>query len=458
MHEKLNITILPMVIGAFAAALDNNVLNICLPLLVKEFQIDMGMAQFVSSSYVFAICSLLLFFAYISSAVGRKYIFSIGVTVFSFSSLAAAFSSNIYVLIILRIAQGIGAAMFMANGMALINSHFADNVKGRAFGIIFTATSVASIVGPIIGGAIATLWGWRTNFLLIAPLGIAAALLATKFLQKENKHAISSFDIKGTVSSIVFVLLFFAGFLILKSRGGFMPIVLLAASLACLWFFIRAEKIAPNPVMQTSVFSQKVFVIANLQAGLVFAIMMAVGIILPVYIQESLGYIATYSGFVLSFMAMSTFAVSYYGGFMADKSGTHRIVSLGVVLVLIGMIGLGCAVYFGLKWLLFIGNIFVGGGIGFFNPANNKLVMMSVPREYAATAASINVLLRNAGIAVGTTISGMSYGLFLTLSSKPAVSALLSISIFIAVSVLILASNLSRKNNTIESTNYSHQR
>ncbi|GAB6153043.1 hypothetical protein JCM17380_17930 [Desulfosporosinus burensis] len=72
MKDKLSIAILPMALGAFSAALDNNVLNICLPLLAKEFETDLGTVQFVSSSYVFAICSLLLFFAYLSHRLAEN--------------------------------------------------------------------------------------------------------------------------------------------------------------------------------------------------------------------------------------------------------------------------------------------------------------------------------------------------------------------------------------------------
>ncbi|NLI11281.1 hypothetical protein [Pelotomaculum propionicicum] len=70
MNDRINLTILPMGLAAFSAALDNNVLNVCLPIIAGEFNTDIGKVQFVSSSYVFTICSLLLFFAYVSSAAG----------------------------------------------------------------------------------------------------------------------------------------------------------------------------------------------------------------------------------------------------------------------------------------------------------------------------------------------------------------------------------------------------
>jgi len=407
MKDKLSVAILPMALGAFSAALDNNVLNICLPLLAKEFETDLGTVQFVSSSYVFAICSLLLFFAYLSASIGRKYVFSMGVTLFSLGSLAAAFSPNIFMLILFRIIQGMGAAMFMANGMALINSHFSNEVKGRAFGIIFTATSVASIIGPVVGGVIATIWGWRAIFFLIAPIGALAGGLALKLLDKEDQKTMTSFDLIGSVLSILGVFALFSCFYLVKSRYPLLALVALAGAVALFFFFRNSQRGNSNPVLNPKIWDQKNFRQANIQSGLIFAIMMAVSVVLPSYFHDVFGYSSAYSGMVLATMAVSIVGVSYYSGFLADKLGTQKITSMGITLVLIGMMTLLIGVYVKLNWILIMGNLILGAGIGVFNPANNKMIMQSVPNEFAAMAASINVLSRNAGIAIGFALSGI---------------------------------------------------
>jgi MFS family permease len=270
LNERINLTILPMVLAAFSAALDNNVLNVCLPILAVDFSTDIGKVQFVSSAYVFTICSMLLIFAYISSAAGRKYIFSAGVGIFAFGSLAAAFSTSVPGLIIFRIVQGIGAAMFMANGMALIHSHFCDKVKGRAFGLMFTATSIASIIGPVAGGMVAAYWGWRAIFLLMVPLGIISAVLALVLLQKEKRVPMKSFDVKGMASCISFALLFFISFLFLQNNDIKLYIFSIIGSLGMLYLFIRVQKNASNPIVNIDIFSKKIILRANIQAGIIF--------------------------------------------------------------------------------------------------------------------------------------------------------------------------------------------
>lgn len=437
MKDKLSVAIVPMALGAFSAALDNNVLNICLPILAKEFETDLGTVQFVSSSYVFAICSLLLFFAYLSASIGRKYVFSIGVTLFSLGSLAAAFSPNIFMLILFRIIQGMGAAMFMANGMALINSHFSNEVKGRAFGIIFTATSVASIIGPVVGGVIATLWGWRAIFFLITPIGALAGVLALKLLDKEDQKPITSFDLIGSVLSILGVFALFSCFYLVKSRYPLLALVALAGAVALFFFFRNSQRGNSNPVLNPKIWDQKNFRQANMQSGLIFAIMMAVSVVLPFYFHDVFGYSSAYSGMVLATMALSIVAVSYYSGFLADKLGTRKITSMGIMLVLIGMMTLLIGVYVKLNWILIMGNLILGTGIGVFNPANNKMIMQSVPNEFAAMAASINVLSRNAGIAIGIALSGIGYSAFISFHLQPEIAASCILSLFLILNVFV---------------------
>lgn len=451
MNERINLTILPMVLAAFSAALDNNVLNVCLPILAVDFSTDIGKVQFVSSAYVFTICSMLLIFAYISSAAGRKYIFSAGVGIFAFGSLAAAFSTSVPGLIIFRIVQGIGAAMFMANGMALIHSHFCDKVKGRAFGLMFTATSIASIIGPVAGGMVAAYWGWRAIFLLMVPLGIISAVLALVLLQKEKRVPMKSFDVKGMASCISFALLFFISFLFLQNNDIKLYIFSIIGSLGMLYLFIRVQKNASNPIVNIDIFSKKIILRANIQAGIIFSIMIGVGVVLPVYIHDTLKYTASYSGIVLAFMAGSIFALSYIGGYLADKSGPHRIVAIGTMFVFAGMLVLGCSIYFTVKAMLFVGNVLLGAGIGLFNPANNKIVMVSAPMRLSATAASINVLSRNAGIAIGTTAAGLSYTLFMKLGYGTIMSAFFCLFLFVLLSMIVLITQLSGRETVPDS-------
>ena len=433
---------LPMSLGAFCAALDNNILSVCLPSIIKEFHSDPGMGQFVSSSYTFAICGLLLTFGYFSSSFGRMRVFAIGTLTFATSSLLSVFGPNIAVLIALRIIQGVGAAMFMANGMALVNTHFGPEVRGRAFGILATAGAVASILGPIVGGFIASRWGWRVDFLLLVALGLTAAFTAIKLLAPEAignwRKTLSLFDYTGALLSILSVLLLVGSLFALRSHLWILFAALLVATAISGLVFIRQQMRSANPILHADVLTNKIFVNGNVMALIIFAIMMGISTTLPLYLA-SRNISTDTAGFLLSFQAIPIFAISFMAGWLADHYSA-RVVSLsGSAIVLAGVVVLAIAFPLNVIYMAAIGNAVLGIGIGFFNPSNQKIVMSSVDNRHASVAASTNVLFRNLGVATGTALAGIIFGVFEGLGNNspisPGVGTLL---FFIALAVILV--------------------
>ncbi|WP_291299616.1 MFS transporter [Desulfosporosinus sp. BICA1-9] len=153
--------------------------------------------------------------------------------------------------------------------------------------------------------------------------------------------------------------------------------------------------------------------------------------------HDVFGYSSAYSGMVLATMALSIVAVSYYSGFLADKLGTQKITSMGIMLMLIGMMTLLIGVYVKLNWILIMGNLILGAGVGIFNPANNKMIMQSVPNEFAAMAASINVLSRNAGIAIGIALSGIGYSALISFHLPPDMAAASVLGLFLILNIFV---------------------
>lgn len=406
---------LPMSLGAFCAALDNNILSVCLPSIIKEFGSDPGMGQFVSSSYTFAICGLLLTFGYFSADFGRKRVFAVGTLTFATSSLLSVFAPNISILIALRVVQGVGAAMFMANGMALVNTHFSHEFRGRAFGILATAGAVASILGPIVGGFIAAQWGWRVDFLLLMALGITAAMSALKLLAREPvgnwRGKLSRFDYSGAALSILAVLLLVGSLFALSSHLWVVFALLFAGAAATAVIFVKQQMHSANPILHADVLGNRTFLNGNFMAFTIFAIMMGVGTTLPLYLAGR-GISASTAGILLSFQAIPIFAISFFTGMLADRHSARVVSLIGTAVVLAGVVGLAWAFHLNALYGAAIGNAVLGVGIGFFNPSNQKIVMSSVDNCHASVAASTNVLFRNLGVATGTALAGILFGIF----------------------------------------------
>ena len=211
MNERINLTILPMVLAAFSAALDNNVLNVCLPILAVDFSTDIGKVQFVSSAYVFTICSMLLIFAYISSAAGRKYIFSAGVGILPWQ-LGGGLFHQCPGPDHFQDCSGDRRAMFMANGMALIHSHFCDKVKAEPLGLC-----LQQLRSPVSSARSRAVWlphtGAGEQFFINGSSGYHLCSTGPSFTAERKRVPMKSFDVKGMASCISFALLFLLVFI-----------------------------------------------------------------------------------------------------------------------------------------------------------------------------------------------------------------------------------------------------
>ncbi|MFA5451877.1 MAG: MFS transporter [Dehalococcoidales bacterium] len=405
-----------MSLGAFAASLDNNVLNVALPAIIRDLEIDAGTGQFIVSSYTFAIVALLLIFGALSINFGRKRVFAIGTLIFSLSSLVAALAPNELILVASRIIQGMGAAMFMANGMALVSSNFEKNNWGKAFGILATAGAIASIVGPLVGSAIASFWNWRFIFLLVVILGLLASVTANKLLEDhpagDYKTALTRFDYKGSLLSIVAVIILVSSFSFLSSNSWFLFALLLVLFFIIGKIFISHQLRTRNALLPVQAIKNKSFLQGNTMAMIVFALMMGIGIILPLHLDNAFTSTLITAGFLITLQAIPIFAFSFVAGFLADKYSANNVAFGGCSAIFLGITLLATALHFELTILMAIASIIVGIGIGLFNPSNNKVVMSCVEIKYSSIAASVNVLFRNIGIALGTALAGILYSFF----------------------------------------------
>jgi|GEM_PF-2267012 len=403
----------PMALGAFGATLDNNIINTCLPAIVKELDCGVAQGQFIASLYTFTICSLILFFAYVSIYAGRRRMFSLGVLLFSVSSFWAAVSATLNWILSARIMQGVGAAMFMSNGMALINSSFDNSHKGRAFGIQATAIAVASISGPALGAVVASRYGWQANFIILSIAVLPAAFLARVLLDEEQHESrdsfMKNFDFAGTVYSVAAVLILVVSFAFLRNRQWQYFLLLIMVDIF-LWFsFLKRETAAAKPVLNVAAMNNAVFIKNNILAFIVYAIMMGVSVITPIYLVQRLGIRLDGVGVIMSFSAVATFLVTFISGTMADKKSPELVLLLGKLMITGALMILMLGFYRGSIPVISAANVLFGFGIGFFNPPNNKVIMLSVDKKHSATAASINVLVRNIGISVGIALSGIMY-------------------------------------------------
>lgn len=148
----------------FMSTLDGSIVNIALPVLVKELALPVAQVEWVTTGYLMAICSVILFFGKLGDIAGKIKMFKLGMVVFTIGSLLCGLSHSLPLLIASRVVQAVGASMTMANSQGIVTDIFPSTERGKALGLIGTFVSLGSIAGPSLGGIIVSSMGWEYIF------------------------------------------------------------------------------------------------------------------------------------------------------------------------------------------------------------------------------------------------------------------------------------------------------
>lgn len=191
-------TLITVAVSAMMATMDASITNIAFPVLSRVFKADVSVVMWVSVAFVLVSTSSMLIIGKIGDMVGRKRIFLLGIAVFTLGLLACALADSIGQLIFFRTFQAVGAAMTISCGAAIVTEAFPANEVGKGLGSLGVSVSLGFIAGPVIGGPLLDFLDWRAIFYVRIPLGLAAFLMATLFLDKDQpRHGKFDLDLRG---------------------------------------------------------------------------------------------------------------------------------------------------------------------------------------------------------------------------------------------------------------------
>ncbi len=164
-------------LGALLAAIDSSIVILALPSIMNDLATNMVTALWVLMGYILMNTIFLIIFGRLADLFGRVRMYNLGFLAFTACSVLCAFAHSGLELVIFRLLQGIGGAMLMANGMALITEVFPPDERGRAMGINSVTWALGSIIGPVLGGLILSVASWRLIFLINLPVGVVATVV-----------------------------------------------------------------------------------------------------------------------------------------------------------------------------------------------------------------------------------------------------------------------------------------
>ncbi len=317
-------------------------------------------------------------------------------------SLLGTAVASLPALIAARVLMAAGGALVVPCAFAVLRSEVPPALRGRAFGGFGAAMSAAAAVGPLLGGALVGVFGWRAVFLAALPLVAASAFLARFPARRAEAGPAPRFDWAGTLLLTAGLVALVVG---LKAQAARWP--LLAGGAALLLTFGMWERRAPAPVVDLRLFRQSAFSAGAAIVALQNLAMYALLFQLPLYFQRLHGATSAAMGRTLLVMMGAMVVLSALGGRLADRLGARVTTLAGTSLSLGGLAGLGVglaamrAPIEAAPWL-----VLLGAGFGLANAPSQAAAMGAVPRAQGGAAGGAISTLRYLGGVAGIAVLG----------------------------------------------------
>src|SRR5947208_6394960 len=393
----------------FMIMLDNTIVNVALPAIKSDLGIGTSELEWVVTAYALTFAVLLLTGGKLGDLYGRRLIFTIGLVVFTLSSLACGLSSSATELIAARAVQGVGSALMMPATLSIISATFAARERGTAIGIWAGVSAMALAIGPLLGGVITEHISWNWIFYVNVPIGILG-VVASIVVVPESKDTSreQKLDLPGLLSSSIGLLaLVYA--LIEAHKYGWTSgtiIGLFAIAAAALAAFVLLEQRQRLPMLDLSLFRNGTFTGANLVAILVTLAMFGIFVFFPIYMQRYLGWSPIQAGAALLPWTILIVIFAPIAGKLSDRVGSRWLMAAGMTTV-----GLCCVVLSTVSvgssfWRLLPGFILGGLGMSFVMTPMSAAVMGAAPAEKAGVASGVLNTFRQVGVALGIAIMG----------------------------------------------------
>ncbi len=405
--------LLTLCLAVLVAQIDTAVVNLGTHRIGAYFHASVGALQWVVDAYNLSYAVLLLTGGLLADLLGRRMIFIIGAAIFTAASLLAAFSPSVGLLIAARAVAGVGAALLIPASLAITRVIWRDGrERGRALGIWAACNGLALAIGPTLGGVLIERFGWRSIFLVVVPVSLAAVALAPFTLSESADPHGRSFDTGGqTLGAIGLGALAFAA---IEAHTSVWPaLIACVVALVCIGSFVLVERgVGPSALVPLELFSSPPFTAASVATTAMTFGMYGVIFLLPLMWQSSRGLSATAAGVALIPMALVFVIVSPFSAKLGERLGMRFMTAGGVAIVGVGLLLIGATA--GQVSLLDaeIGLTLTGLGMGLATGPLMGEAVGAVPAARSGTASALINVARMVGATVGVAALGAMYAVF----------------------------------------------
>jgi len=401
---------LAVMLGTVLEVLDTSIVNVSLPHMQGSFSASVDEIAWVVTSYLVANGIMIPMTGWISSRFGRKRYFLTSVATFVAASAACGAAQSLGQMVLFRLAQGVAGAAMIPSSQAILMETFAPEEQQMAMAMWGVGLMIAPILGPTLGGWITDNWNWRWNFYINIPIGIVALLMVYAFVHdppylRQRRSSGGRVDYVG-IACLVVGLGLAQVVLDRGQRADWFASTWVVAATACsalaLLTLVINELLFPQPIIDLRILKDRVFALTVLLMVVLSATLWGTGLLMPIFLQELMGYTAWRAGLMMVPRAgaamLSMFAVGQVARLKVD---TRPMVGLGFLLSAIGL-------WWMAQWnldvsmqVVVVDSIVVGAGLGMLFPVLAAVGFSGLQRERMGDAASLFNLMRNTGAAMG---------------------------------------------------------
>lgn len=401
-----------VMIGTFMAVLDSTIVSVAFPKMMAVFGVSVDQIEWVMTAYFLVFAVALPSSGWVADHFGYKKTYILGLFLFTLGSLLCSVSWNEDVLIFFRLIQGAGAGFVMPVGMAIVTRTFPPKQRGMALGFWGIAAAASISLGPLVGGYLVDDFSWHTIFDINIPVGIFGMLVAG-IVQKEYKsEKVTKFDLLGFITMTIGL-----GSLLLavatansswNTEGwssNFIMINFFISALSFILFFF-VEATVEDPIVNIKLFKNRNFGLSSLIMFVFGIAFFGNAFLLPIYLQNSLGYTALQAGLVFFPVGILQAFISPLAGQVTDRINPKIPAIFGMLLLTLSLYLFS---FFSLQTThaqIMLPLYLRGVALGFIFTPMTTIALLDIPKPQLAQASGLFNTVRQIGGSFGIAILG----------------------------------------------------
>lgn len=411
--KKTNVSVvtLAIFITTFMTAIEGTIVSTAMPTIVSDLN-GLEIMNWVVSVFLLMTAVSTPVYGKLADSWGRKPVFLFGIILFVIGSSLCALSQNMTQLIIFRVIQGLGSGAIQPVAITVLADLYAIDKRAKMLGLNASFWGVASIIAPLLGGFIVQHLSWHWVFLINVPIGIIAAILILVYLVEPNRKRNSKIDLKGIALLTIFLL---ALMTLLQELGNHdNPIIyaiLVLVDVFALYFFIKTEKKAQDPILPLGMLEDHEFIAENIITLLVSGVVIGFEFYLPTWMQGINGTTATAAGFAVTPSSVMWVIGSFVVGTLMARYGVKKVFDFALTLILLADLALIFVPIQTAYWVYCLIAAMNGFGFGLIITAAQVKSQVIVSKDNIGVATSFNTLMKYLGQTMMVSIYGIAFNL-----------------------------------------------